>query len=120
MRQRCNNPNNDKFHWYGGRGIKICGRWDSYANFVTDMGERPAGMTLDRIDNDGHYEPGNCRWATQVEQTRKQAKNILSASLATALRAGREAGMTYEELGKKYGISKTAAHRCATGATWAT
>lgn len=120
MRQRCNNPNSDKFQWYGGRGIKICKRWDSYADFLADMGERPAGMTLDRINNDGNYEPGNCRWATQLDQTRKQEKNVLSESLAAQLRQDRATGMSYQALGDKYGVNKTTAHRCALGVTWAT
>lgn len=72
MRQRCNNPNNTGYQWYGGRGITVCERWDSFANFVADMGKRPDGMTLDRIDVNGNYEPDNCKWSTQTEQMRNQ------------------------------------------------
>jgi hypothetical protein len=68
MRQRCDNPNATGWERWGGRGITLCERWDSFENFLADMGERPEGTTLDRIDNDGNYEPGNCKWSTSKEQ----------------------------------------------------
>jgi len=68
MKQRCLNINNFKFNYYGGRGIMVCERWMVFENFLADMGERPEGLTLDRIDNDGHYEPINCKWSTYKQQ----------------------------------------------------
>jgi hypothetical protein len=68
MIQRCTNPSNARYSDYGGRGICVCSRWLSFENFISDMGLRPDGCTLDRIDNDKGYSPDNCRWATTYTQ----------------------------------------------------
>lgn len=74
MRERCSNTPSAKaqHNWkhYGGKGIKVCDRWQKFVNFLADMGERPEGHTIDRINSDGDYEPGNCRWATMEVQNR--------------------------------------------------
>jgi hypothetical protein len=68
MRQRCRDQNCRAWPRYGGRGITVCPEWNDFWVFVAHVGERPPGLTLDRIDNDGNYEPGNVRWATYSEQ----------------------------------------------------
>jgi hypothetical protein len=69
MKARCTQPRNASWQYYGDRGITFCDRWQSFENFLADMGERPEGTTLDRIDPDGKYEPDNCRWATPSTQS---------------------------------------------------
>lgn len=77
MRDRCTNPSNAAYANYGGRGISVCERWESFENFFQDMGDPPPHRSLDRINNDQGYSPHNCRWATRVEQNNNQRDNRL-------------------------------------------
>lgn len=76
MNDRCNSQNASEYKWYGGRGVSICDRWKSFNNFLQDMGERPKGTSLDRIDVNGNYEPSNCKWSNIKEQANNTQRNI--------------------------------------------
>jgi hypothetical protein len=76
MLARCSNPKHKHYHRYGGRGIEVCVEWKDFNQFYADMGDQPLGLTLDRINNDGHYSKSNCRWATQIEQQRNRSDNV--------------------------------------------
>lgn len=99
IKQRCLNPNNQDYARYGGRGITICDRWaKSFTNFINDMGQRPMGATIDRIDNNKGYSPDNCRWATMKEQCTNRSSNrnvtINGVTYRTISDAERATGLT--------------------------
>jgi hypothetical protein len=98
MLERCRNPNTVGYPRYGGRGIKVCERWDSFDNFIADMGRRPSGdYSIEREDNDGNYEPSNCRWATREEQAYNRTKTILidyRGAKITTLEASKISGLS--------------------------
>lgn len=75
MLDRCENPKSKSYHNYGGRGITVCADWHQFKAFIRDMGSRPIGTTLERINNDGNYEPSNCKWATAMQQRRNSRQN---------------------------------------------
>lgn len=112
-KQRCYSLNHENFHRYGGRGIRMCARWrNSFLAFLADMGERPPNRSIDRIDNNGDYEPGNCRWGTAMEQANNRSSNRMVAvvgynmSMADAVRNfGKVSyGAVYERLGNGWDI----------------
>ncbi len=86
MKSRCSNANNHAYHHYGGRGITVCDRWAKFEAFLDDMGPRPTpAHSIDRINNDGSYEPGNCRWATRKEQANNRRTNRTLSMFGTSL-----------------------------------
>ncbi len=102
MRTRCLNEKSDQYPEYGGRGIKVALAWDSFAAFLADMGERPAGTTLDRWpDVNGDYAPGNCRWATMQQQENNKRNNVLlthGGKTQTVAEWARETGLIYQTI----------------------
>lgn len=100
MQGRCKNPKNPGYRHYGGRGIRVCERWQSYENFLLDMGRRPSpDHEIDRIDNDGQYCPENCKWSTRKEQTRNTRHNrmvVVRGELMPLVRAAEVLGITWD------------------------
>lgn len=99
MRRRCENPDNENFENYGGRGIKVCARWQKFENFYVDMGDLPfEDAQIDRENNDGDYEPTNCRWSTPSENSNNRSNNVLveiDGRTQTLMEWSSESGVPY-------------------------
>jgi hypothetical protein len=101
MLSRCTNPTNPKYKDYGGRGITVCDRWKSFEKFLADMGDRPEGMTIDRIDNGGNYTKANCQWATDEQQANNKRNNpivLFAGEKMTIPQLARKTGRSYKRL----------------------
>lgn len=109
MKHRCKNPSSPRFHRYGGRGIRVCERWLEFPNFLADMGVAPEGYTLERIDVNGNYEPGNCRWATKAEQMQNTRRTVfveVDGQRVCLKEACRLRGLNYRTIQSRVNILK--------------
>ena len=105
IRRRCNSPTYHNYPRYGGRGIKVCERWDDFRLFLEDMGPKPTPKhTIERIDNDGNYEPSNCKWATMAEQNRNRG-NTYTEEEDQIIRDAVARGLNFKQAGELVGKS---------------
>jgi hypothetical protein len=126
MVRRCTNPSSADWVRYGGRGITVCLRWHRFEDFLADMGPCPDNLTLDRINNDGNYEPGNCRWTTWEQQMRNRRSNRgarhpnakLTVDDALAIRYMARYGATQRSIASDFGVSHANVGYIVRGRAW--
>ena len=117
MLERCRNPKSKSWKYYGEKGITVCTKWQTFENFIADMGMRPsADMSLDRIDGAKGYEAANCRWATELEQQRNRSFVKCNITMAAEIRAAM--GLTHKQIAEMHGISPSNVSRIRSGAIW--
>lgn len=104
MLTRCLNRNREDAKNYVGRGITVCERWRSFENFLSDMGERPSATSLDRVNNDKGYEPGNCRWATRREQRCNSRGLVLNVEKASEIKRLLREGLRKADIARRVGV----------------
>jgi hypothetical protein len=119
MRSRCNTKSNARYPYYGGRGIKVCARWDSFEAFLADMGQRPSAKhSLDRIDVNGDYTPENCRWTTQDRQMQNTRRTVLTEDKVREMWRLRAQGVSYRLIAAAVGTSRNNAQMVLWRKTW--
>lgn len=118
-KKRCFSPQNKRYSYYGGRGILMCDRWRlSFQDFYADMGEKPKGLTLERIDVNKGYEPGNCKWASKTDQARNTRANVATMEIAMEIRSKRKIGIPLKELAEFYQMSYGNVQQIALHQSW--
>ena len=121
LRARCNNPKNVGYRNYGGRGITVCNEWQNYTAFKkwADANGYHSGLTIDRIDNDGDYEPGNCRWADYNTQNRNSRNTKLTMEKAQEIRRlKKETNLTQTEMARNYGVNQATISDVVNNKSW--
>ena len=118
MHTRCTDPANASFIYYGAKGVSVCERWNDLGNFIADMGMRPEGKTIDRLDNNLGYEPGNCRWATVYEQQRNRRHVKCNVELAEIIRAQAKSGIPQRTIARMAGLSQPTTFAIIHNQTW--
>lgn len=117
MKRRCLSPQASNFTDYGGRGITVCQRWLKFENFLADMGDRPEGKSLDRIDNDGNYEISNCRWSTPLEQS-KNKRPRYSWDEIQEIHGRAEHGESQASIARRMGVHQSTISLIRSGKSW--
>jgi hypothetical protein len=118
MLERCENPRCKSYRLYGAKGVTVCERWHSYDNFCQDMGPRPPGHSIDRIDSNGNYEPSNCRWATIQQQNQNTSKNVFTEEDVRQVKCLHRLGIASRWIAKTFKVGHDAVSYVVRGRTW--
>lgn len=119
IKTRCYNEKSPSYKFYGARGIVVCERWrDSFDAFLADMGKVPDGMTIERINTNGNYEPGNCVWASAEAQAQNRRSTRLNMFSAKEIKALSAAGESTSSIAVKFGVHRKTVHSIVNGRTW--
>lgn len=119
MMERCHNPKNKNYRAYGAKGVTVYGKWQTFAGFLEDMGEKPDGWSIDRIDPFGDYEPSNCQWLPAEVNSRKHRYHRLNVELASTLKSRFLLGQNQADMAREFDLSQALVSSVCTGKNWA-